>query len=638
MGRSPPVDSNEEQTLGGPFSSDAAADDAREQFYKGYTQPVHSLDVTPQMRDSIKGNGFNSFKRGGEVEDPIKNWQWRPVDDVRNELQLDEIPSHVHKFGEFMDETARRAATQGLTPRDLIKAYAITRASIGRRALPVETLRSTFPELPKGVAGRVRPEGAMGHWLHTKMGQRYLDAAEAGRVDEEAIAHAQNSMRRFGKVETEPSALRWAAKNLPGREGRVSELIARAHRGQSSPEEWRGEMRVPGVAASKAGFLASMLGRGDQPTLDARQIILHTGRPTKEAAPILGRTGAADAAVNRLADRQTELGFKHDKSMSPFYQHLAHHTIWDKTAGEETTHDDLMQALRGAKDGGRQGYAKGGAAAHPVVAVLRQALPPEAFTDATPSQVRKALERTVSPFSGDPEHVKEALRIASTFKVPTTTTSPGGYYNISQDRSPEEVSVKLAGLPGVKPKPVRKMSWEDLHKKGGSFVNLGGDRSTFGRLTRINGEPLAWPVDLHAGPNYMRELNPGLVWANAPGHATSLTNTIRRAADKGPVYGVYAPMGPRAVDSAHHMFDAVMAQIPGRDISKADAAAFDAEIKQGLHMPIKKRPSAAKATRTAQHEAWPLTDLPPRWQPAPASQLRPGRRSSQWSRRLRRSR
>jgi hypothetical protein len=220
--------------------------------------------------------------------------------------------------------------------------------------------------------------------------------------------------------------------------------------------------------------------------------------------------------------------------------------------------------------------------------------------DVSDKQVRAALEKTVSPFSGDPEHVKEALRIASTFKVPTTTTSPGGYYNISQDRSPEEVAVKLAGLPGVKPKPVRKMSWEDLHKKGGSFVNLGGDRSTFGRLTRINGEPLAWPVDLHAGPNYMRELNPGLVWANAPGHATSITNTIRRAADKGPVYGVYAPMGPRAVDSAHHMFDAVMAQIPGRDISKEDAAAFDAEIKRGMHMPIKKRPSASKAL-----EKWP---------------------------------
>jgi hypothetical protein len=588
----------------------ATAEQARTDFAEGINHasaPLHSLDVTPQMRDSIKANGFNSFKRGGEVEDPIKDWQWRPTEDVRNELQLDEIPSHVHKFGEFMDETARRAATQGLTPRDLIKAYAITRSSIGRGALPVSTVRRPknpeygFDALPKGLQGTLRPEGAMGHWLHTKMGQRYLDEAEAGRVDEEAVRDAIKSMGAFGLPDTaEGKALRWAPKNLPGQEGRVSELIARAHRGQSSPEEWRGEMRVPGIAESKAGFFASMLGRGDQPTLDARQIILNTGQSTKKAAPYLSPKGAKEAAVNRLADRQTELGLKHDKSMSPFYQHLTHHTIWDKTGGGETTHDDLMQALRGAKDGGRQGYKKGGAVDHPVAAALRQTLPPEAFTDATPSQVRAALEKTVSPFSGDPEHVKEALRIASTFKVPTTTTSPGGYYNISQDRSPEEVAVKLAGLPGVTPKPVRKMSWEDLHKKGGSFVNLGGDRSTFGRLTRINGEPLAWPVDLHAGPNYMRELNPGLVWANAPGHATSLTNTIRRAADKGPVYGVYAPMGPRAVDSAHHMFDAVMAQIPGRDISKEDAAAFDAEIKQGMHMPIKKRPSASKAL-----EKWP---------------------------------
>lgn len=215
-------------------------------------------------------------------------------------------------------------------------------------------------------------------------------------------------------------------------------------------------------------------------------------------------------------------------------------------------------------------------------------------------RIRAALARTVSPFSENPEHVKEALRIASTFQIPTTKTGPGGYYGIAQDRSPEEVSVKLAGLPGVKPKAVRKMSWEDLHKKGGSFINLGGDRSTFGRLTRINGEPLAWPVDLHAGPNYMRELNPGLVWANAPGHATSLTNVMRRAAEKGPVYGIYAPMGPRAVDSAHHMFDAVMAQIPGRNISKKDAAEFDAQIKQGLHMPPKKRAAAIKAL-----EKWP---------------------------------
>ena len=66
-GRSP---HNEEPKgrLSENFSSYIAADDARKKMYSGYNQPVHALDVTPQMRDSIKAKGFNQFKRGGEVE------------------------------------------------------------------------------------------------------------------------------------------------------------------------------------------------------------------------------------------------------------------------------------------------------------------------------------------------------------------------------------------------------------------------------------------------------------------------------------------------------------------------------------------------------------------------------------------
>ena len=37
---------------------------------KGDTTDLHSLDVTPQMRESIKANGFNQFKRGGDVKAP----------------------------------------------------------------------------------------------------------------------------------------------------------------------------------------------------------------------------------------------------------------------------------------------------------------------------------------------------------------------------------------------------------------------------------------------------------------------------------------------------------------------------------------------------------------------------------------
>lgn len=524
--------------------------------------------------------------RGGEVDDPIAHWHWRPLEDVRNELQLDEIPSHVHKFGEFMDETARRAASQGLTPRDLIKAYAITRASIGRRALPAETLREAFAELPPDVTGRVRPEGAMGHWLHTKMGQRYLDAAEAGRVDEEAIEHARNAMRRFGKDQTEPTALRWAALNLPGKEGRVSELIARAHRGQSSPEEWRGEMRMPGIAESKAGFLASMLGRGDQPTLDARQLILHTGRPTKEAAPILSRKGASEAAVNRLAGRQSELKLKHDPEMSPFYQHLAHHTIWDKAAGEETTHEDLMRALRGAKRGGRQTEKPLSLiASHPVVQGMAAALPAEAELKAL---LRKA--GIVRPYEQpNKENIEKALKIARTYAMPlgagasTSELDPSAYYNVAQPVAARDVTTKTLATKGYSLKPENPMSWSDFASigKGGHVLNLSGDRTRFGTLHEINGKKLNWPVKVFAGPDYIREPVKGRAWASGSGVVTGLNSLVRELSKKGPVFGMYSPYGGTGGDFAHHMFDAVMAQVNPDDLTKGAKNKFDVAMRNG---------------------------------------------------------
>lgn len=548
--------------------------------------PLHSLDVTPQMRDSIKANGFNQFKRGGEVDDPIANWHWRPLEDVRNELQLDEIPSHVHKFGEFMDETARRATTHGLTPRDLIKAYAITRASIGRRALPAETLRKAFTELPPDVTGRVRPEGAMGHWLHTKMGQRYLDEAEAGRVDEEAIEHARNTMRRFGKDQTEPMALRWAALNLPGKEGRVSELIARAHRGQSAPEEWRGEMRMPGIAESKAGFLASMLGRGDQPTLDARQLILHTGQPTKDAAPILSRKGASEAAVNRLAGRQSELKLKHDPEMSPFYQHLAHHTIWDKAAGEETTHEDLMRALRGAKRGGRQTEKPLSLiASHPVVQGMAAALPAEAELKAL---LRKA--GIVRPYEQpNKENIEKALKIARTYAMPlgagasTSELDPSAYYNVAQPVAARDVMTKTLATKGYSLKPENPMSWSDFASigKGGHVLNLSGDRTRFGTVHEINGKKLNWPVKVFAGPDYIREPVKGRAWASGSGVVSGLNSLVRELSKKGPVFGMYSPYGGTGGDFAHHMFDAVMAQVNPDDLTKGAKNKFDVAMRNG---------------------------------------------------------
>ena len=210
-----------------------------------------------------------------------------------------------------------------------------------------------------------------------------------------------------------------------------------------------------------------------------------------------------------------------------------------------------------------------------------------------PDKVRKALERVYNPLSTNPEHVKRALEIAQSYKTPLGgETGVGSFYRIKQSMPVSAVKSTVGDIPGVNLKPINKGSWEDFYNraKGGLMVNVGGDLSGFGRLTHINGKELAWPVDLHAGADYMREPNPGRVWANIQGHATAFGNKIRAAEEAGrEVFGVLSPMGPVAVDSSHNMFDALMAQIPGANIDPKDMEAFDDAVKRGEHLESKDR-------------------------------------------------
>jgi hypothetical protein len=588
---------------------------------------LHSIVVTPELKSAVlkgmpvyKDGGTVGYADGGmpgddptvqralnvtrEYQDPptkhIDDWAWKSLSDVQNRLgNFREIPSHVQAFGSYMDEIAKRAANEGLSARDLIKAYTITRASIQRRANDVDRVRAAGLDLPQSFTGKIRPEGAFGEWLHTRAGQDYLNSAERGEVNEDAIANAVKIMTPFGKHEKDiPDALRWAASNLPGKEREISTLVANAMRGASEPAEWRAMAKdVRGVGPSKAGFLASLMGRGDQPTLDARQIIEHTGRPTSEAQAYLRRKGGEGAteAVERLSARQQAMDLQLPEELKPYYQHLAHHAVWDKAADEVTTHEDVMSAMRGAAHGGEIDEAS--ILSHPVVHALRLAGLPK--LGAAPREglrgggspdddvVRQALQRVASPFSEDPEVVQQALRIASSLKVPQGAEfGTGSFYSVKQPMAVSDVSTEMQPIPGVDLAPKKELTWEDFYKqgKGGTILNVGGDRSNLGRLTHINNKELAWPVDLHAGPKYMMEPNPGAVWANNPSHATALRKKILEAAEKGPVYGVYAPMGAQAVDSSHNMFDAVMAQVPNAGISKKDAKEFDDAIMNGLHV------------------------------------------------------
>ena len=209
----------------------------------------------------------------------------------------------------------------------------------------------------------------MGDWLHSAHGQRYLNAAEKGKVDPEAIAHAVKSMSSFGMAPTtEGAALEWAARNLPQHTKLVSDMVARSLMGKSSPEEWRKWTResVKGVGPAKSGFIASLLGRGDQPVADARQLVLNTGLKAKEATNLIGSSPVKQKeALERLAARQTAMGLKTPKDLSPFYQSLAHHTVWDRVGGTDTTHQDVMSAMQHAANGGMVSQ-------HPLAAALRE--------------------------------------------------------------------------------------------------------------------------------------------------------------------------------------------------------------------------------------------------------------------------
>jgi hypothetical protein len=325
----------------------------------GLIQDEYPTHYMPNVGRQVMRNGGAESSSGlEEYQDPeskrMAGWDWTPLPEVHKSLgSFTEIPSHVAAFGNFMNETAKKAATTGLTPRDLIKAYLITRASIQRGDLTPEKIMENWPDFPGPKDRLIRPEGAMGEWLQTPMGQKYLDAAVKGNVHQGAVQDAVRAMSSFGMTNKgEAQALPYAAKMLPGQEKLVSDMVARAIHSDSAPQEWRDwATKLHGIKYAKSGFLASMLGRGDQPTADTRQYNVHSGTPPGNERNKLIDKAQVDSVL-RLAARQRALNIGMPSELTPHYQHLVHHTVWDKSADAVTTHEDLMNAMRHAASGG----------------------------------------------------------------------------------------------------------------------------------------------------------------------------------------------------------------------------------------------------------------------------------------------
>lgn len=373
----------ERRALGKPTGSDHRSFGMVSAIREKIPQRVLDQQAIDQLGDYIEATKkvgdvndvLKRFKRGGNVKrnayaDPpsnkIDDWKWRPLEDVREDLAQPgalpqnargefELPQHVVPFGDFMIDQAKRADTEGLSPRDVAKAYGITVSSMQRQAINRKKLEDLG--LPLSSPDRkIRPEGAFADWLVTPMGQRYLDAAVRGLQDRYAIEDAVRVMKPFGNYNKLGDQLAYGARYMPDAAGEISDLVARASYGMSDPQEWRDFMkRVKNIDAAKSGFMSSMLGRGDNATLDARQLKLHTPDDTSskyfsrgERLPVTG----GDEAVHRLNERQRALGVSMPSRFDPMYQHLTHHGVWDATSGTTTTHEDLMNAMR-YDDGGK---------------------------------------------------------------------------------------------------------------------------------------------------------------------------------------------------------------------------------------------------------------------------------------------
>lgn len=287
----------------------------------------------------------------------IKDWEWKNLGDVAKRTPK-AVPDYVQGgYGAFMQEQLNRAMKGELSPRDLIKAYTITQSSIGRGGLPHSTATKTGMKLPN-TGGEVRPEGAYAEWLGSPMGQRYLDMASRGEVDPAVLADIQGKFAPFGKQNQLAGQMEYAAQNMP----RMAENMNQAITGDVNQyRDWAEQMK--GIAGAKSGFIGSMLGRGDLPTFDARQIALHTDNQAPVGIGSImnrGKGQGARESVDRLAARQNALDLDIDPALQPHYQHLAHHAVWDALGDTQTTHDDIVKAMKGYAGGGAiKGYAGG---------------------------------------------------------------------------------------------------------------------------------------------------------------------------------------------------------------------------------------------------------------------------------------
>lgn len=285
----------------------------------------------------------------------------------------DRLPKFIEPYANFM----RLRAGKRPSVRDVLKAYIITRASVHRQARPKSTVCEAFPEYREQrvrafIARKdVRPEDLMAMLLTFGTGQRFLNAAERGEYDREAATYMLNAMRCFGlifpKYDAEGKVLKgyggFLAKDLLRATAKVRDLAPRIARLTSpkvpAEDAYKFfEEHVYGIGAAKTGFMLSLLGRGDIPTFDARELTIWRQPDEK-------RDEVAWPDVANLSERFDDLGIRVPREHQRNRKHLIHHMLWDGWGGSvkdratgrsitrptKTTHGELIRAMQLAGSG-----------------------------------------------------------------------------------------------------------------------------------------------------------------------------------------------------------------------------------------------------------------------------------------------
>jgi ADP-Ribosyltransferase in polyvalent proteins/D-alanyl-D-alanine carboxypeptidase/Type III restriction enzyme, res subunit len=338
----------------------------------------HAMALEPQrVGGKVVGVRKGGVPREGALQQPElalvrDRWQrTRLVSVTDAALALgNEIPGYIQAVGSFILQQRERLLTGRMTPRDIAKAYLLTLGSIQAQAINLDTfvkktgLRPTpdFITVENGVE-KVRPEEAVAYWMFTPAGQRALDSVEEGRIKDSQWQSLLRVRDAYGANTIRANAFKqapgaWSLHHM----AEATHAVNDAH-GDSAAI---GDVvkKLAGIGDGKEGFIKSLLGIGDTPTVDRREVnfwltgkattrdldtvraqlardVQNVGLKSRTMGPEV--TARIQRQVGRLAERQ---------GMDPTTAaHLIHHMLWDMSAGTETTHTGLMKAMTLAQAG-----------------------------------------------------------------------------------------------------------------------------------------------------------------------------------------------------------------------------------------------------------------------------------------------